>query len=269
MLRKNRKLPIIVGSLAAIALFSVGFSAWIVSGQVTNEEVGDITVNVGDVKNNALALVPSVTDNKYKFDANGTTIEGGKISAATGSEEDTSFAFSIEIGLKSRLSGSTFGPYAEGDSDVSTLFNKVKLNIAPSESATTDQVTAFNAAFAASSNTDLSSVVSPIDITNGTEYTLTSLSDGAGTAVNWNDGASPYLKENIYRTAYAPTSRNTVQIYFTLGFCYNAFFGYKNPTQFVESGSNYLDSEGKGAIQKLQNLHLMDGTPLTITVSTL
>lgn len=95
---KNKKTGIVLIGLAAVALGSVGFSAWIISGTIGNP-TSNVKVSVGDVKDQGLYLTlnEDPSDLALNFDAKKGA--GGNVVSAdsSGNDEDMSFIFSVSV----------------------------------------------------------------------------------------------------------------------------------------------------------------------------
>ncbi|MBR1581716.1 MAG: hypothetical protein IJ656_01655 [Bacilli bacterium] len=279
MIKKKRKLPLIVGGLAAISLLSVGFANWVLGAQLTNQSVGNFQVVVGDVSDNRLKMFASLSDNSVVFDAVGTS--AGLISASNPeATENMTFAGTLKIGWEANVNDAGTGflegaktSYNASNKPISDAFAKVKFNLALSSESSSKQSN-LNNAIATYAATNNSSIVNPIDLTDGFEQTVSSLSTNSAspTSANWTTG---YVNYSLYKRV--DTDGNYIEIYFTFGFGYNEFFSSLNPTQFVEDDANhkYIDDKTVsetnyiGAISRLQNLHLLNDASFDVTVSTL
>ena len=98
-LTKGRTLSAVVLGLAAVSLIGVGFSAWVIQTQTT-ADIESVTVSVGDVKNNSIALNGArVTDSSFLLDADVNDNSGAIIYEGTATENDYSWAISFSMDL--------------------------------------------------------------------------------------------------------------------------------------------------------------------------
>ena len=105
---KGKAVGLLSLGLASVALGSVGFAAWVVSG-TTLPESTNVSVTVGKVTDNRVTLTAAVSDGEVNLDAD-PKYTGGTlgITAATGSTED--LEFSITVTAKADSSTYSDGP---------------------------------------------------------------------------------------------------------------------------------------------------------------
>lgn len=98
-LTKGRTLSAVVLGLAAVSLIGVGFSAWVIQTQTT-ADIESVTVSVGDVKNNSIALNGArVTDSSFLLDADVNDNSGAIIYEGAATENDYAWAISFSMDL--------------------------------------------------------------------------------------------------------------------------------------------------------------------------
>jgi hypothetical protein len=262
MLKKNKRIPIIVGGLASIALLSVGFANWVVGTQVTNKVVSDnVLMQVAGVNDNRLKAVimsdPAI-DSDVKFDAVGTTGVGSiKPSSDAPSKENMDFSATIRVGLTKMNDDGTYGTgdaaYKVGtDANVSNLFNKVNFTFAvvstvEGDPTYSEKLTAYNTSISDGVILAPESVETP---TTGFEDVFHDTTD------------KQYIKQHI--TFAADHDHGYVDVSFKFGFGWGATpFNYKNPVNYNGIGTD-LDS----AITKLQTLSKANGVKFSLKFST-
>lgn len=92
---KGKAVGLLSLGLASVALGSVGFAAWVVSG-TTLPEATNVTVNVGTVTDNRVTVSAAVAEGVVKLDADPKYTHGTLgITAATGSTEDLEFSITV------------------------------------------------------------------------------------------------------------------------------------------------------------------------------
>ncbi len=99
---KGKTIGIVAASLAAVSVFGIGFSTWIIN--TTNKvETSDITVEVADTKDISVIISNakvSESDNSVKFDADETKMNAAKdhlLSCSSGDKEDLSFTLTYDV----------------------------------------------------------------------------------------------------------------------------------------------------------------------------
>lgn len=81
---------------AAVALLSVGFSAWVVNLD-SSKDTGNVSVEVADTTTNTVTITTEMIDSKFRFDALPSQQDnGGPITSDSGAE-DLSFAFWVKV----------------------------------------------------------------------------------------------------------------------------------------------------------------------------
>ena len=85
-LKNGKTIGIVTASLAAVSLFGVGFSAWVISG-TKGDTTKDINVTVAEIQDKriTLALTSSPVDGSLVFDS-ATNDNKGDITTAAGSQ---------------------------------------------------------------------------------------------------------------------------------------------------------------------------------------
>ncbi len=99
---KGKTIGIVAASLAAVSVFGIGFSTWIIN--TTNKvETSDITVEVADTKDISVIISNakvSESDNSVKFDADEEKMNkatGHLLSCSSGDKEDLSFTLTYDV----------------------------------------------------------------------------------------------------------------------------------------------------------------------------
>lgn len=105
---KSKVVGIAAASLAAVAVASVGFSAWIIS-DINNKEISNIEVDVGTVLDQSISIADAKivwpaenTKKQIVFDADSTLTDSGAgkvFKASEGSKEYLNFGISLKITL--------------------------------------------------------------------------------------------------------------------------------------------------------------------------
>lgn len=102
-LNKGKAIGIVSLSLAAVSLAGVGFSAWVISG-TTGKDTGTVNVEVADIQDKRIAIKDAtVTDNKIKFDADGT---GTLLSNSNGNQD---LNFKVQFTVEAQKEASFLG----------------------------------------------------------------------------------------------------------------------------------------------------------------
>ena len=95
-MKRYRKLPLVIGSLSAIALGTVGFSAWIITGGTANGDTGNISVTAGAVDDQRMSLsIKDIDETGIKFEPRES--DKGPIYYDGYNKEDLDFNFTITI----------------------------------------------------------------------------------------------------------------------------------------------------------------------------
>lgn len=98
---------IVVASLAAVALVSVGFSAWVIQA-LTPTEAKSVTLSVADTTDNSIALAVAADpapDLVVKFDAATDDTAGDITASSTGVDMVFGFTFTITVGSSTTVPG--------------------------------------------------------------------------------------------------------------------------------------------------------------------
>lgn len=226
---KNKKTGIVLIGLAAVALGSVGFSAWIISGTIGNP-TSNVKVSVGDVKDQGLYLTlnEDPSDLALNFDAKKGA--GGNVVSAdsSGNDEDMSFIFSVSVQAASQQ---VFTEAIRGK----TLF----VNF------TCEALSKFSTSY----------IMSPVKA-YGTAEAI-----GIKNMAEATTDAQPIYytstgDQTITKVSYTITADNSNERFgykydVTYSFAWGSTFGYKNPV-YVTSLANGVE-DGLKAINDLSN----------------
>ena len=93
---KGKAVGLLSLGLASVALGSVGFATWVVSGTTLPTDPTSVTVNVGDVTDNRVTVTAAIAEGVVKLDAD-PKYKGGTlgITAAAESTEDLDFSITV------------------------------------------------------------------------------------------------------------------------------------------------------------------------------
>ena len=140
-LKNGKTIGIVTASLAAVSLFGVGFSAWVISG-TKGDTTKDINVTVAEIQDKriTLALTSSPVDGSLVFDS-ATNDNDGDITTAAGSQTPSlSFSVNYTVTLGNGVKDSDFAVKAKwvlGDNS-SALSDAITNNYLESPLSTTD-----------------------------------------------------------------------------------------------------------------------------------
>lgn len=226
---KNKKTGIVLIGLAAVALGSVGFSAWIISG-TSGEPSSNVSVSVGDVEDQRLYLTlngsPSELD--LNFDAK-KDVSGGNVVSADpdGTDEDMSFTFSVSVQAASE------DAFTEAISGKTLYVN-----------------------FTCKALSDFSTnyIMSPVT-TYGTAEAIGITNMAQATSVAQTINYTSTGDQTITKVSYTITADNSNSRYgfkydITYSYAWGSTFGYKNPV-YVKS----LDNGVKEGLTEIDGLN--------------
>ncbi len=100
---KGKTIGIVAASLAAVSVFGIGFSTWIINTTTNKVETSDITVVVADTKDISVIISNakvSESDNSVKFDADEEKMNKATdhlLSCSSGDKEDLSFTLTYDV----------------------------------------------------------------------------------------------------------------------------------------------------------------------------
>lgn len=216
---KKKTTGIVAISLAAVALTSVGFAAWVINANdVTANK--QITVTTGTLTDKRFTFTAEIdgSDSTVAFDSK----EGGSYVQGDGNHEDLTFKVNATL---------------EGK-DLASSVDSIYVNFKDVESKkkiselVTKEIIQTPVAFSGSGNG--SQIVTSEQLKNG----------GSGSA-NYTTPATPETTKYSYTVSGSNTS---LKISFTFYFTWGSVFDYKNPTEFITS------SEDSDEIAKLKDL---------------
>lgn len=99
---KGKTIGIVAASLAAVSVFGIGFSTWIINTKSDPTSVGDITVTVADTEDiSVLISDASVVDGTIKFDADHSKkTSDSLLSCGDSDTEDLTFSlkYTVKVG---------------------------------------------------------------------------------------------------------------------------------------------------------------------------
>lgn len=244
---KLKKNSLIILGLSTVALGTIGFSSWIITG-TTPEPVGsNVDVTIGDVEDHRIFLEKvDLENNALIFDADSTVEGGGVVAASDGSTQDLSCTASFIIG------GATEDDFraAYADKSVAVTFTSTDLASLVSESA----------------------IQSPINI-ESTATKITELNDIAITSAPENS-TSTYDKPSgvhKYTISVSKASLTTgtnkdkfgYKVDITFNFAWGSAFEHSNPVNLT---STSFDDEAKSALTALDNYHTTTGSKKTLGI---
>ena len=99
---KGKLIGIVAASLSAVSLMGVGFASWQIKGATNGTTDGNITVEVGEVIDNRIAITDAHVvsgSSGIKFDAVAPdpAVTGALLTASSGSSENLSFKLSYKV----------------------------------------------------------------------------------------------------------------------------------------------------------------------------
>ena len=99
MKKKFKQMPLILGGLSAIALGTVGFSAWVITGSTTEQKVSNVQIHAAEVQDRRMEMTiasDASKDTSILF----AGAEGGTViknSDTSGQKEDLDFGFKLTV----------------------------------------------------------------------------------------------------------------------------------------------------------------------------
>lgn len=208
-IKGNKKFAYILLGAGAIAMTGIAFSAWIITGTITQIDVANVSVTVGEVKDQRFVatVLESGRDYDLSFDCEAGDVTT-PIIAGDGAKEDLSFGFTVTItnavdtstgNLSTAFTGYTLETtYPE---DINDIVSTNKLIVLPIDSGR-------------------------VEIVPG-EITLAS-------SVRYNADGTVNNESSTWSVTYSAEG-STLKAVFVFSFLWGDYFNGQNPGKYQES----------------------------------
>lgn len=249
-MKKYKKLPLILGSLAGVSLFTAGFAGWVIVNNQGTVADGLVDITVGEVVDKRLTATISEIESNIVFDSNKDGGDNGF--NGTGANEDLVFGATVKV---------VFTDTNNVASSIGSILNGFKFEA----ELTGDKVTDFQNCLKSNY------IVSPFEefnsgtVTKTTYELTTAITDyDQNKQINnsYETGNKPVLRNFDYST---DSVKKEATLKFKFGFNWGSVFKNVNPCETVWDETNTLD-KGLEALKVLYGLNgANDLLKLTIT----